>query len=622
MISSADILVVGGGHAGVEAAMAGARLGLSTVLVSLKKSDLGKMSCNPAIGGLGKGQIVKEVDALGGVMARAIDKAGIQYRTLNSSKGPAVRASRAQADRQVYHETIVDFVEHEKNLIFIEDEVVALGLTQEMSNDVASKRISSVTLKNHGKINIKSIVITTGTFLKGVLHRGATIWQGGRVGDNPANSLSDSLKENGVELFRLKTGTPARIKKDSIDFSKLKVQNGDNPIKPFSIMTDSIEREQMPCYLTSTNKKVHDIIKAARDRSPLFNGQIKSRGPRYCPSIEDKVYRFADKESHTIFLEPEGYNSNLIYPNGISTSLPEDVQREFIKNIVGLEHAEVETFGYAVEYDAIDAKILLPTLEHKDIKGLFFAGQINGTSGYEEAAGQGAVAGANAGLSILGNNRLILSRSESYIGVMIDDLITNGVDEPYRMFSSRAEYRLMLREDNTIFRICPKAIKCGLLKDDVKKRYEKLKNDYDELKSFCENTKLIPQKDESLAEQKSQVLKASTSIADFVKRPEFTLREILDYLKVEKEYLDFIVYSLETEFKFEGYLLRQEQDIKRFKKMEATQIPQDFDYDALPGLRIELKEKLKKARPISLGHASRMPGITPTALSLIAIKLK
>ncbi|MGI6680610.1 MAG: tRNA uridine-5-carboxymethylaminomethyl(34) synthesis enzyme MnmG [Bdellovibrionota bacterium] len=635
MLSNADLLVVGGGHGGVEAALAGARLGLKTVLVSLKKDDLGKMSCNPAIGGLGKGQITREIDALGGVMARAIDKAGIQFRTLNLSKGPAVRASRAQADRELYQKAITDFVETQKNLIFIEDEVIAFdttpyntpyntsnNTTNNATNNTTYNKILSVTLKNNGKINIKALVITTGTFLRGILHRGDKVWEGGRVGDSPSNKLSESLLKHGINLFRLKTGTPARIKKDTIDTSRLKIQNGDANITPFSMMTEKIKREQLPCYLTSTNKKVHDIIEAAKEQSPLFNGQIKSIGPRYCPSIEDKVFRFQDKDSHTIFLEPEGYNSNLVYPNGISTSLPVEVQKDIIKNIEGLENAQIETFGYAVEYDAIDAKELLPTLEHKNIKGLYFAGQINGTSGYEEAAGQGLIAGANAALSILGKAPLILSRAEAYIGVMIDDLITNGVDEPYRMFSSRAEYRLILREDNTIFRICPIAIKHGLLKDDQKEKFLKLKKEYDKLKAICLERKISIVKDVAWLKENNYDLKVSISIKDFVKRNDVTLEKVVAYLNLEDTFHPFIILSLETEFKFEGYLARQELEIERLKKMESTKIPENFNYDDIKGLSVELRGKLKKARPISIGHAMRIPGITPAALSFIALKLK
>lgn len=613
MEKNCEVLVIGGGHAGVEAAMASARLGAKTILVSLKKSDLGKMSCNPAIGGLGKGQITKEIDALGGVMAQAIDKGGIQFRTLNISKGPAARASRAQADRALYHKEIVKFVENQENLEFLEDEVVDFELKDNKAH--------SVTLKNNGRILVKAIVFTTGTFLKGMLHRGEEIWEGGRVGDKPSNKLSEALIKNGIELFRLKTGTPARIKKDTIDFSKLTIQKGDEPICPFSMMTKEIKREQIPCYVTSTNKKVHEIIKAARDRAPLFNGQIKSRGPRYCPSIEDKVYRFGDKESHNIFLEIEGYDSDLVYPNGISTSLPRDVQLEMIHSIEGLENAEIEEYGYAVEYDAIDARILNPTLEHKDKKGLYFAGQINGTSGYEEAGGQGLLAGANAALSVLNKEPLILSRADSYIGVMVDDLITNGVDEPYRMFSSRAEYRLLLREDNTIFRLCPIAIQKGLLKKENKERFEELKNEKEKLKEFCENTTLVPKVDGAWLKEKNILLQRTTSVAKFLTHPDVTLNLILSHFEKQNEFSPNIIYTVETEYKFSGYLSRQEQDIARIKKMENTLIPEDFNYDDIPGLRIELKDKLKRLRPVSLGHATRIPGITPAALSLIAIKL-
>lgn len=613
---SKGLVVIGGGHAGVEAALAAVRLGVPTTLVTLRRAGIGQMSCNPAIGGVGKGHLVKEVDALGGIMARAIDATGIQFRTLNSSKGPAVRASRAQADRDLYKNWVRRFCEAEPNLTIIEGEVVAILASHH--------RVTGVELSGGATLAADAVVLTTGTFLRGLMHTGSAQMCGGRCGDSASNQLSTSLRALGFELGRLKTGTPPRLRRSTIDFSRLKEQPGEVPPSPFSMMTDRIEQPQISCWQTATSEAVHELIRANKERSPMFNGQIKSGGPRYCPSIEDKVFRFADKTSHTIFLEPEGHASDIVYPNGISTSLPIDVQERFVRMIAGLENVEILQPGYAVEYDFVDPRALRPTLETKLIGGLYFAGQINGTSGYEEAAGQGIIAGANAALAVKGEAPLIVSRGEGYLGVMIDDLVTNGVDEPYRMFTSRAEYRLILREDNAGLRLCPRAIEKGLLSAEQRARFEGRRDLFVRARKWFEESRIkpTPTENEWLDSMGSAQIKDSLTLTTLVRRPEMTLIKILEHMPFAGELPADLIAALEIELKFSGYLERQELEVEKLKKLEDEIIPADFEYDAVPSLRIEAREKLKRVRPYSIGQAQRIPGITPTTISLLAVYLK
>lgn len=609
-------VVVGGGHAGIEAAYASARLGVPTVLVSLRREGIGQMSCNPAIGGVGKGHLVKELDALGGLMGRAIDATGIQFRILNTSRGAAARASRAQADRDLYKNWVQSYLGQVANLTIVEGEVAAI--------ETSGRTVTGVTLADGSFIAATSVVVTTGTFLRGLMHSGERQTEGGRLGDNASNSLSDSLRALGFPLGRLKTGTPPRLRKSTIDFSQLIEQPGDTPPQPFSFMTERINRPQISCWQTSTNEKAHDIIRSNRERSPMFNGQIKSGGPRYCPSIEDKVFRFADKTGHTVFLEPEGFNSDIVYPNGISTSLPIDAQELFVRSIKGLERVEFLAPGYAVEYDFVDPRHLSPTYETKDISGLFLAGQINGTSGYEEAAAQGLVAGVNAAHRVLERDALIITRGQGYIGVMTDDLTSTGVDEPYRMFTSRAEYRLILREDNATSRLCPLAKQLGLLSDAQVQRFEERQSAYESALSWLEKTRIKPNSlaNEWLDSRGTAALKDSVSLSQLLKRPQLTLRDILDFNPYESELSDELCAALEIETKFSGYLDRQEDEVKRLKKIEDEPIPADFPYEQIKQLRTEAREKLKKHRPASLGQVMRIPGMTPSTVSLLSIYLK
>jgi len=611
-----DIIVVGAGHAGCEAALAGARMGCSTLLFSINLDAIALMSCNPAIGGLAKGHLVREIDALGGEMGKNIDETGIQFRTLNTRKGPAVRASRAQADKQQYRMRMKKVLEHTDNLSLKQGEVTSLYVEDGV--------VLGVDTRDGVRYRAKTVILTTGTFLRGLIHVGLTSYAGGRAGDLPAIGLSDSLGQFGFEIGRLKTGTPARLDARTIDFSKLEPQYGDEPPIPFSFSTERIELPQMPCHIAYTNERTHEIIRANLDRSPLYGGLIEGIGPRYCPSIEDKVVRFPDKTRHQSFIEPEGRETVEMYPSGLSTSLPIDVQIALYRSIEGLEAVEIMRPAYAIEYDYVDPIQIHASLETKKVKNLYHAGQINGTSGYEEAAAQGLMAGINAALRIKGKEPLVLGRGEAYIGVLIDDLITMGTKEPYRMFTSRAEYRLLLREDNADQRLREKGYAIGLVREDEYRAFQwKMEMVQAELSRLREKRLVPAETDENfLLEHNLLDLQNAVTYEQLLRRPEFDYQE-LQRIDVHCSSLPPVVKEqVEIQIKYQGYIDRQRQQIASSDKLEATRIPADFDYAAVSGFSIEAREKLLRFRPDTLGQASRISGITPAAVSILAIALK
>lgn len=611
-----DVIVVGGGHAGTEAALAAARCGAQTLLLTQNIETLGQMSCNPAIGGIGKGHLVKEVDALGGIMAQAIDKGGIQFRILNASKGPAVRATRAQADRQRYKQAVRSALENQPNLALFQQTVSDLI--------VQGDRALGVKTQMGLEFKAKAVVLTAGTFLAGRIHIGLENYSGGRAGDAASIALAERLRELPFRIGRLKTGTPARIDGRTIDYSKLQEQHGDTPLPVFSFMGN---REQHPqqvcCHITRTNAETHDIIRSGLDRSPMYSGIIEGVGPRYCPSIEDKVVRFADRDSHQIFVEPEGLNTNEVYPNGISTSLPFDIQYRFIRTMLGFENAEIVRPGYAIEYDFFDPRDLKTSLETKHMNALFFAGQINGTTGYEEAAAQGLIAGLNAARLAQGLESWCPGREEAYIGVMIDDLITRGTAEPYRMFTSRAEYRLQLREDNADLRLTEKGRELGLVDDLRWRRFEKKREAIANLQGKLAKKWIRTETDEAaLAEQIwGKKLLKEASLMDMLRRPEVDIDNLLQFSD-ETEVDEQVAEQVAIQAKYAGYIDRQQTEINRTQRYEHLKLPENVDYSLVSGLSNEVSEKLKKQRPETLGQASRIPGITPAAISLLLVHLK